>query len=377
MKVLKILYLSSANEQLGNHHHKFLQALVNANYDTYLVSYHPLPVAKNILAINGLKVHHYPPNFIHKALFFNRLFHFRRLIKKINPDILHSGNVSNISFLAALSGFHPLLVMPNGSDILVYPDKYRLIYSINKFVFSRTDWVTCDAEYVKTKIIDDYNYNPKKITTFPWGIELDIFKVINVSSVDSIRQKLGWENKVILISNRHFENVYDHKTLIKAFKLAFLKNNNLRLLLIGDGKLLDLIKELVTELKLNDFVYFTGRISRDEMVIRLNESDVFITTSLSDGTSVSLLEAFACKMPVIVSDIPCNNEWIENGENGYFATPGDFTSFSNYILKLSLNKKLRKKMAELNYKLAKDKADWRKNFNKLNDIYSQLMKNKN
>lgn len=371
----RILYLSSANDQLGNHHHKFLKALVEAKYDTHLVSYHPLPIAENILKIDGLKVYHYPPKYIKKALFFNRLFHFRSLLKKINPDILHSGNVTNISFLAALSGFHPLLVMPNGSDVLIFPDKYKIVNAINKFVFSRADHVTCDAEYVKSKIIHDYNYKENQITTFPWGIELDTFKVINIEK-NSIRKKLGWENKIVLISNRHFENVYDHKTLINAFRLAFLKNDNLRLLLVGDGKLLDSIKELVDKFNLNDFVHFTGRINRKEMVMLLNESDIFITTSLSDGTSVSLLEAFACKMPVIVSEIPCNKEWIDNGNNGFFAQPGDFKTFSDYILELSLNNKLRKSMAEINYTLAIEKADWVKNFNKLKVIYSDLQKNK-
>ena len=112
------------------------------------------------------------------------------------------------------------------------------------------------------------------------------------------------------------------------------------------------------------------------MVMLLNESDIFITTSLSDGTSVSLLEAFACKMPVIVSEIPCNKEWIDNGKNGFFAQPGDFKTFSDYILELSLNNKLRKSMAEINYTLAIEKADWVKNFNKLKVIYSDLQKNK-
>ena len=83
----KILYLSSANEQLGNHHHKFLDALVQAKYDVHLVSYHPLPIAQNILDIDGLSVHHYPPYFIKRALFFNRVFH--------NQLVLQPGSIGS------------------------------------------------------------------------------------------------------------------------------------------------------------------------------------------------------------------------------------------------------------------------------------------
>ena len=370
-KPIRILYLSSANESLGNHHHRFLQALVNAKYDVHLVSYHPLPIAQNIRDINGLNIYHYPPKLIKKALFFNRVFHFKQVLRKINPDILHSGNVPNISFLAALSAFHPLLVMPNGSDVLIYPKKYRLIKLINNYVFSKTDWVTCDAKYVKEQIVKDYNYEEEKITVFPWGIELDIFKESHIEN--SLRKKLGWEDKIVLISNRHFEPVYDHKTLVEAYKLALVKNSDLRLLLVGDGKLREDICKLINEYGLEKYIYLTGRISREEMAHRLNEADVYITTSISDGTSVSLLEAFACKKPVIVSDIPCNREWIKNGENGFLASVGDVQMFSKHIVTLGSNKTLQSNMGKFNGDLAKEKADWLKNFQKLENIYSSLL----
>ena len=368
---MKILYLSSANESLGNHHHKFLQALVNAKYDVHLVSYHPLPVAQNIIDIDGLNIYHYPPKFIKEALFFNRVLHFKKVLRKIKPDILHSGNVLNISFLAALSGFHPLLVMPNGSDVLIYPKKYKSVRLINNYVFSKTDWVTCDAEYVKKRIVIDYKYNSNKITVFPWGIELDIFKESHIEN--SLRKKLGWEDKIVLISNRHFEPVYDHKTLVEAFKLALVKNSDLRLLLVGDGKVREDIRELINEYGLGKYIYLTGRISREEMAHRLNEADVYITTSISDGTSVSLLEAFACKKPVIVSDIPCNREWIKDGENGFLAKVGDIQMFSKHIVNLGSDKTLQSKMGKFNGDLAKEKADWVKNYQKLEIIYNSLL----
>ena len=95
---MKILYLSSATDTLGNHNHKFLKALVDVGYDVHLVSYHPLPIATNIRNIVGLKIYHFPPMLIIKPFYFNRLFHFRKLLSIIKPDLIHSCNLFNESF---------------------------------------------------------------------------------------------------------------------------------------------------------------------------------------------------------------------------------------------------------------------------------------
>ena len=366
---MRILYLATAKE--GNfHNHKFLISMVKSGYDVNLVSYHPQPVARNIQEIKGIKIYHYPPKLLKKSLFFNKVFHFKKVIKMIKPDILHSVNVTNVSFLAALTGFHPHLVMPMGSEILIYPAKNKLVKIINNFVFSKADWVTCDAEYVKSKIIIDYKYDKNKITVFPWGIELDMFQTSNSKNI--LREKLGWADKTIIVMNRHFEMVYDHVTMIKAFRLSIRENNGLRLLLIGGGYLKEKISELISEFKLDEYVFMTGRVSRDEMVLLLNESDIYLSTSISDGTSVSLLEAFACNKPVIVSDIPCNREWVKNGKNGYLANIRDEFDFSDAIIKLSKDLNLQKSMGKQNGIIARDKADWSKNFKKLELIYNTI-----
>ncbi len=371
---MRILYLSSATDTLGNHNHKFLKALVDNGYDTHLVSYHPLPIAKNIQEIKGLKIYHFPPKIIKKPFYFNRIFHFKRLLRSIKPDIIHSGNLFNESFLAALSQFHPVLVMPFGSDILIYPQKYKIFKSINKFIFLKVDWVTCDAEFVKKRIIADYKFDRDKITVFPWGIELDLFNS-NIISND-IRKKLGWEDNIVLIMNRHFEPVYDHDTLINSFRLSIKNNHNLRLLLVGDGSGRNRIEKLIIEYELKNYINMTGKVSRKKMVELLNASDIYISTSKSDGTSVSLLEAMACKKPVIVSNIPVNREWIKNNENGFLVNVGDERMFSDSIIKLSKNMMLQKSMGEKNRRIALEKADWKVNFKKLQGIYN-ILKNLN
>jgi len=367
---MRILYLSSATGTLGNHSHKFLKGLVEHGYDVHLVSYHPLPIAKNIKEIEGLKIYHFPPSIIKKPFYFNTLFHFKKLLKYIKPDLIHSGNLFNESFLAALSGFHPILVMPYGSDILVFPNKSKIFYYINKYVFLKADHVICDAYFIKDEIVRRYKYNNKRIDVFPFGVELEIFHR-NINS--TFRELRGWENNTIIIMNRHFEPIYDPVTAIESFGEAFKINKEIRLLLVGDGSLKQEIISVINKKGLERYVYLTGRVSRAEMAELLNASDIYISSSKSDGTSVSLLEAMACGKPVIVSDIPTNREWINNGINGFLAPVGDKETFTQHILTLSSDNELQKEMGNRNYIIANERADWRKNLKKLREIYESIL----
>lgn len=104
----------------------------------------------------------------------------------------------------------------------------------------------------------------------------------------------------------------------------------------------------------------------------LNAADVYVSTSLSDGTSLSLLEAMACALPVVVTEIPSNKEWVINGQNGFLAPPKNPNEVSKRVLTVLKNSNIREEMGQRNLSIAKDKADWIKNVDKLERIYESL-----
>ena len=71
-------------------------------------------------------------------------------------------------------------------------------------------------------------------------------------------------------------------------------------------------------MRLNDIATITGETRHDQLPKTLADSDIYISASASDGTSSSLLEAMACKVFPVVSDIPANHGWVQPGETGYF-----------------------------------------------------------
>jgi L-malate glycosyltransferase len=91
-----------------------------------------------------------------------------------------------------------------------------------------------------------------------------------------------------------------------------------------------------------------------------------------DGSSVSLMEALACGLPCLVSDIPGNKEWIIEGENGWLFRDGDADDLAEKIMYAIKNRRSFKKIGEAARKTAEQKADWKKNFGKLLETYEKV-----
>lgn len=373
---MKILYLSPARDNLGSHDYRFLKAITDKGLEVHLVSYHWGDIDPRIRAIKNLKITHNRPRFFKKiqGVFYpHRIFHFKRLLREESPDVIHSGNVWNHSFFAALSGFHPLLVMPFGSDILIHPKKYPPLRWLTKFAVSRADMITCDADNVKSDIMITYGYPENRIIVFPWGVEHDIFNPS--SGDDKLRREIGWDENVILIMNRHFEPVYGIKYFVRALKKVLHECPEVRVLMVGEGSLLESTKNTISGMGLDDKVHFTGRISQMRMANLLRISDIYVSSSVSDGTSVSLLEAMACGKPIICSDLTANLAWVKNDDNGIVFRSTDVQDLESAIIKLVKNLDQRISMGERNLKIARKKADWKKNVDLLISMYSDMVEN--
>ena len=89
-----------------------------------------------------------------------------------------------------------------------------------------------------------------------------------------------------------------------------------------------------------------GRVPHDRMPELLTQTDIYVSTSLSDGTSVSLLEAMASGVFPIVTDIPSNREWINDGENGFLVPAGKEINLADRIIGTIRNEGLMEKASE-------------------------------
>jgi glycosyltransferase involved in cell wall biosynthesis len=368
---MKIAYLSRGNNVYDR---RFLEKMVERGHEAYFISYYPCQRVE----VEGVKTFHYDYLTMHRFgrfLSLQTALHLRRLLNQIQPDVLHTGWIPDHGLFGALSCFHPTLSMPWGSDILIETDLSPFLKWSTWFILKRADMITCDCELVKNKIIELSGYPGEKIIIFPWGIDLNVFRPLNRPS--RVREKLGWEDKKILIMNRNFKPVYGIEYFVEALPTIIQARPDTRVILAGNGPTLPECKKRVAELGLTDCVYFAGFLGDQEMAEYLNACDIYVTTSLSDGTSCSMLEAMACGLPVVVSDAPAYFEWVEDGVNGYIVPRRNSNVLATLLLGLLSDEALRHEMGQRNLKIARERANWEKNFHILEDIYLVLTQGRN
>ncbi|MBM3282879.1 glycosyltransferase family 4 protein [Candidatus Gottesmanbacteria bacterium] len=363
---MKIVILASCLGSLGNHDYRLLKGLIERNNSVFLVSFHPENPSDDIKKINGAKIYHDPPKklvFIQRVFYFNRIKRLKELLNYLKPDVLISINTWNNSMLGALSGFRPHIAIPHGSDILIAPHKWLFIKYLNYIALKKADLIAADCIAVKNEICSRYNIKEKKIMIFTWGIETDIFRPS--SKTREIKDNLGWSNNQIIIMNRHFENIYGILDFIDSLPYVINHLPDVRIFLVGDGRLKERIKQKIKDYKLSDFIYMPGKIPRTEMVSYLNNADLYVSSSYSDGSSVSLLEAMSCGLPVVCTNVPSNLEWITPGRNGLVVERGNPIQLSDAIVSLLKRPDLRREMSIENRDVVVKRGDWEINIKRL------------
>lgn len=380
---MKILYFSNI---LTIHDYRMLKKIAS-KFDAYLVTFKYPQVPEEIKKIKNLTIYHFPvKNFlflpgdslfvkIKKTLenqidFLRKLNYFKKVLRKISPDIVHAGWVQDTGYITALSGFHPFVLMPWGCDVLTLPGMSKKYLRIAQYVFSKADMITCDCETVKEKIVELSGYDKNKIIIFPWGVDLNLFNPAN-SKADFLKE-FNWENKKIVILTRHFEKIYGLNYMVEAIPAIIKEIPDVRFIFCGDGDEKQNIEEMVKRLGITEYIFLAGMVDPKILPVYLNSAELYVSPSLSDGTSISLMEAFACGKPVIVTDVPANLEWVKDGENGYIVPRRDSKILAEKIAALLNDKELQKKMGGKNIEIVKSRANWDKNFEVIEKVYEQL-----
>jgi L-malate glycosyltransferase len=298
------------------------------------------------------------------------LLDLRRVIKKIKPDLIHAGPIQSSAFLAALSGFHPLVSMSWGSDLLVDADRNRWWNWATRLTLRQTSILLGDCLAVKKKA-QSLGFDPGNVVLFPWGVDLNRF---SPGPPAHLIERLGWQDKFVILSLRSWEPIYGVDVLIKAFARASAENDQLRLLLLSGGSLAPMVQELISHYQLAEKIHLGGLVAQADLPSYYRSAHLYISASHSDGSSVSLMEALACGIPALVSDIPGNKEWITPGESGWLFKDGDEEGLKTGILDAYT---FRGHLGEMSLKardLAKKRANWDENFNILLDAYRMAVK---
>ncbi|HEY5729969.1 MAG TPA: glycosyltransferase family 4 protein [Anaerolineales bacterium] len=303
---------------------------------------------------------------------------FRRVVKSLKPDIVHAGPIQTCSFIAVLSGFRPILTKSWGYDLVKDADSSKWMQWVTRYTLKRSAFFTSDANVTRDKAIS-FGMNPENIVVFPWGVNIERFTPLEHrrKTANSKKQSVvgGQRSKgITLFCNRTWEPIYGIDVLAKAFVKVAQQNPDVSLILLGGGSQVAKIRQILTNGGVMDRVHFGGQVGQRDLPRWYHMADIYISPSHVDGSSVSLLEALACGMPSLVSDIPGNKEWVEEGVNGWLFRDGDVDDLAEKILLAIKSKRSWGRIGKAARKTAEERADWKSNFGKLLEAYEKVVR---
>ena len=171
-----------------------------------------------------------------------------------------------------------------------------------------------DSEPTRS-IAEDLGVSRDRIELIPWGVDLDLF---DPAGPRAAHPELPMNSRVVLSARSH-EPLYRVGDIVTAFERArSLVEDDVYLVVLNDGPLTEKIRTGA-----EDHTLFLGRVSEKELAAWLRRSDLYVSASETDGSSVTLLQAMACGTSVLVSDIPGNREWVHPGLTGGIFPLGD------------------------------------------------------
>ncbi len=357
---MRVIYFSF---DYSPHDHRFLSALAETEHEVFFlrlgrgprqVEDRPVPEKIEQLQWEGGKG---PFRWRDVPRYVRGL---RRLIRSIQPDLIHAGPLQTSAFIAVLSGFRPVLSMSWGFDLMEDVHRSRWWEWVTRYVLGRSAFFTSDARVTRDKAVA-YGMHPERTIVFPWGVDLRHFAPGDGQRPDS--------NGFTLFCNRSWEPRYGVDVLANAFVMAARQREDLSLLLLGGGSQGQLIRQTLERGGVAGRVTFAGQVSQADLPRWYNMADLYISPSHVDGSSVSLMEALACGLPALVSDIPANCEWVADSENGWLFPDGDAGALAGRILSAMDARATLPSMARAARATAEERADWTKNFAKLLTAY--------
>lgn len=217
--------------------------------------------------------------------------------------------------------------------------------------------------------------SPGKMARIYSGIEMDRFQPVSEQEKKRLRGKwaLGEQDTVIGIVSKLWEGK-GHDLLIRAFKEIRKEKPQARLVIVGEGHLMESLKTLASQLELSDAVIFTGFLEDVPRIIAT--FDVAVLPSYFEGMGRVLLEAMAMEKPVVGTRVGGIPDLIEEGLNGYLVSPGNEKELASAVLSILNDKGLATKMGKAGRKKMTDRFSADTMVRSIEKVYRELLKRK-
>jgi L-malate glycosyltransferase len=358
---MRILMLGHSDSPWVPHYSRFFS---QRGDDVLVVSFAPNPIEGIEVAFVGAEPFDFTKN---KHTFITRVPKVRRIIRRFQPNLVHASYLASNGLTAVLAWREgPIVVSAVGSDVLAQPSRDGLRRWAReariKFVGRRATAIHTVSQELHDRLIG-LGIPASKLFQISVGADVEAFR----PSPEIPRPQC-----TRLICTRKHNPVYDNATILDALAKLKKAGRNFHCLFLGDGTLHQDLKDQAEKNDLSDCVTFSGNLPHEQIPGMLQKADIYVSASLSDGTSVSLLEAMLTGLVPVVSRIAANKPWIDQGRTGLMFDPGCPDSLGEALAIAMDDRQLQKQAYEENPKRVRRDGNMQKNMDRTAEIFEQI-----
>lgn len=278
-------------------------------------------------------------------VFYKKIFRIFRVLEKYNPDIVHVHMDMRYTWIWSLFNKRKILFTIHSQPIRIFDKKSKILCKfLNKKNLIKFIAVSKTITNETQELLKDVNINIKTI-----------YNPVNIPSYNEVLLVKEKKDEIKFVNVARFIKLKNHKLLLDAFSEVIKKNDKVHLTLVGDGELLEKMKNYVINKKIEKYVTFTGNIKNVDEILK--KSDIFILSSITEAFPVSIIEAMSYGLPIISTNVGGIKEVIEN--NGILVQSQDknqlikamFTMINNAGLRMQYSKN----SIEKSYEFSTDK----------------------
>lgn len=325
------------------------------------------------------------PDVILHKLFFNAPFGYylnslelRKLYKKIKPDIINVHYASGYGTLARISKLDNVLLSIWGSDVYDFPNQSKIKKSILEKNVKHAKYFASTSNAMAEELKRKVDIADKEIYITPFGVDINKFynfnlpkdeNMLNIGTIKTLEEKYGIKYAILAVKKVKEDLIKEGKKQIA---------DSIKYYIYGDGSEKNTLLKLIKDEKLENDVFLMGKIPNEKVPEALNKIDIFCVTSIlnSESFGVAAVEAMACEVPVVATDVDGFKEVTEDNVTGYIVERKNIDDIALALNKLINNSEIRKKMGKEGRKRVIQKYDWQKNVNDMIQIYEKISKRK-
>lgn len=352
---MRVVYLADAPYV---HTRRWVEHFARLGWEAHVLSFRPA-------RIEGAQVRHIDGfERVGRLRYLLHARRVRRLVRALEPDLVHALHLTSYGFLAGLCDVRPTLTSVWGTDILEAPSWSPLHYFITRYALARADHVTATGLRLANATLR-YAPRSKPVTVVPYGVDLARFQPVERNGARPAGVVVGTVARLAL------EKGLD--VLLRAAARLIESGLPLRVVLVGEGPLRGRLERLALRLAIADRVEFRGELPHEQVPGALAELDIFVLPSRAEGFGVAALEAQAMRLPVVASDVGGIPDVVAHERTGLLVPPGDVAALAGALRRLAADAGLRASMGRAGRALAEGRYRWEENAAQMERLYRYLL----